>query len=59
MINYGILFRFGSCWIGFHWSTDCKRLCVNLIPFLTFWISFPGGKAPSCEHDLMRGNISL
>lgn len=42
----GILFRWGSCWVGAHYSTKQKRLCVNLIPFVTFWIVFKGGMRP-------------
>ena len=42
----GILFRWGSCWIGAHYSTKQKRLCVNLIPFVTIWVAFKGGFRP-------------
>ncbi len=42
----GVLFRWGSCWIGYHWSKTNKRLCVNLIPFVTVWVCPPGGITP-------------
>jgi hypothetical protein len=44
----GILFRPGSVWIGAHWSPGNKRLCVNVIPFVTFWFTLAGGITP---HD--------
>lgn len=43
----GIKFRIGSCWIGFHWSPFNKRLCLNLVPFITFWFVWPGGTPAS------------
>ena len=42
----GWLFRWGSCWVGFHWSSYNKRICLNLLPFITFWMVFKGGKIP-------------
>lgn len=42
----GLLFRTGSCWIGAHWSPHNKRLCVNFLPFITFWVTWPGGITP-------------
>lgn len=42
----GILFRWGSCWIGFHWSPGNRRLCINLVPFVTIWVVGRGGIAP-------------
>ena len=44
--RWGLLFRPGSCWVGFHWSPANKRLCVNLVPFFTIWITKPGGRTP-------------
>jgi hypothetical protein len=43
----GILFRWGSWWIGGHWSPENKRLCVNLVPCMTFWFVWPGGNVPA------------
>lgn len=42
----GILFRWGSIWIGAHWSAKNKRLCVNVVPFVTVWVIGKGGTAP-------------
>jgi hypothetical protein len=42
----GVLFRFGSVWIGAHWSRVNRRLCINLIPFVTIWVTAPGGVMP-------------
>lgn len=42
----GILLRWGSVWVGAHWSTANRRLCVNLVPCVTLWITLPGGRAP-------------
>lgn len=42
----GILFRWSSLWVGVHWSPYNKRLCLNLIPCLTVWITAPGGVPP-------------
>lgn len=45
-MRYGTIFRWGSCWVGWHWSRHNKRLCINLIPCLTLWIVWPGGNLP-------------
>lgn len=42
----GILFRAGSLWVGAHWGAHHRRLCVNLLPCVTFWFTLPGGDAP-------------
>lgn len=42
----GILFRWGSLWIGAHWGDHHKRLCINPVPCLTFWFVWPGGDLP-------------
>lgn len=36
----------GAAWIGFHYSTDTKRLCINFVPFLTLCLVFEGGQVP-------------
>lgn len=46
-MKHGWLFRWGSAWIGGHWSARNKRLCLNLLPFVTLWITLPGGKTPA------------
>jgi hypothetical protein len=45
-MRVGILFRWGSAWIGAHWSPHNWRVCVNLLPFVTVWVVLPGGIAP-------------
>ncbi|WP_424682950.1 hypothetical protein [Frateuria sp. YIM B11624] len=42
----GILFRWGSLWVGAHWSRANRRLCINLVPCVTLWICAPGGVTP-------------
>lgn len=44
--RYGWHIRPGSLWIGAHWSTHNKRLCINLLPCVTVWVVMPGGFAP-------------
>ena len=44
--RWGVLFRWGSVWIGAHWSRRNRRICINLIPFVTIWVTAPGGVAP-------------
>ncbi len=44
--QFGVLFRLKSFWIGWHYSNKCKRLCVNLIPCVTFWIAAKDGLPP-------------
>ncbi|QIG70774.1 hypothetical protein EVB91_223 [Rhizobium phage RHph_I1_18] len=45
-LTCGLLFRKGSAWIGVHYSGNNKRFCINLIPFVTFWIVLKGGFTP-------------
>ncbi len=47
----GILIRPGSLWIGLHWSSYNRRICINLIPFVTIWITGRYGNAPGEERD--------
>lgn len=42
----GVLFRLGSLWVGAHWSRANRRLCINLVPCVTLWITAPSGVAP-------------
>lgn len=42
----GLLFRLASFWIGVHYSSFDRRVCINLLPFVTFWIALPGGHVP-------------
>jgi hypothetical protein len=42
----GVLFRWSSLWIGAHWSPGNRRWCINVVPFVTFWVTLKGGKVP-------------
>lgn len=42
----GVLFRLGSAWMGVHYSPYNKRFCINLVPFVTVWVTLKGGKTP-------------
>lgn len=53
-VTWGILFRWQSVWLGAHWSEYNKRLCVNAVPFITLWVTWPGGNEPSQGHDILR-----
>ena len=45
-MKFGTLFRWGSFWVGLHWSPWNKRLCINPLPCVTIWVVFPGGNEP-------------
>lgn len=57
-IKWGILFRWGSWWIGGHWSDHNKRLCVNPVPMITVWITAEGGETPDSGYgfDIYRSD---
>lgn len=42
----GILFRWASCWVGAHYSPYNRRWCVNIVPFVTVWVTLEGGVRP-------------
>lgn len=42
----GVLFRWGSLWVGAHWAGNHKRLYINFVPCVTVWIVAPGGDVP-------------
>lgn len=42
----GLRISLSAWWIGMHWSSYNRRLCVNLLPCVTVWITMPGGKQP-------------
>lgn len=46
MVRVGLLLNLRACWIGVHHSKEAKRTCINLVPFLTIWITLPGGIHP-------------
>ncbi len=42
----GIICGWNRPWIGVHWSPYNKRACINFLPFVTVWITLPGGNTP-------------
>lgn len=46
----GLLFNWRGLWIGAHYSSFNKRLCMNLIPCVTIWVCWEGGKVPQKEY---------
>lgn len=44
--TWGFKFNKGAWWIGGHWSSYNKRLCVTVLPCLTVWVAFKGGMRP-------------
>jgi hypothetical protein len=46
-VKAGVLFRWGSVWVGAHWSKYNRRWCINPLPFVTVWVTLPGGKTPA------------
>lgn len=49
-MKYGILFRLSAAWIGVHYSDANKRFCINPLPFVTVWVTLPGGRTPK-DHE--------
>lgn len=45
-VRWGWHARWGSFWVGVHWSPWNRRFCFNLLPCLTVWVVLPGGNAP-------------
>ena len=45
-MKYGLIFQVGAWWLGAHYSTDNKRLCINIIPCFTIWIAAKDGITP-------------
>lgn len=45
-VQVGLLFRWGSAWVGVHWSAQNRRICINALPFVTVWITLRGGITP-------------
>lgn len=48
-MKWGFLPRWGSAWVGVHYSKACKRYCINIIPCLTIWIAKEGGEVPNLK----------
>jgi hypothetical protein len=43
----GILINRRALWVGCHYSTYNRRLCINFIPCVTLWVVFAGGQLPN------------
>lgn len=52
-IKFGLLFNPHALWIGAHYSAYNKRVCINVLPFVTVWVCAEDGKEPkrgvNCE----------
>lgn len=44
--QFGAVWNWRAVWVGAHYGARDRRLCINLIPFLTLWVALPGGYAP-------------
>ncbi len=42
----GLVLNWRAGWIGANWGSYNRRLCVNVLPFVTVWITMPGGQEP-------------
>ena len=42
----GLVLNWRAAWVGAHWGSYNRRLCVNPLPFVTLWITMPGGTEP-------------
>lgn len=45
-VRTGFIFNLTSAWIGIHYSKRERRVCINILPCLTFWITRKGGTLP-------------
>ncbi len=46
IMKIGILFKLANFWIGFHYSEKCNRVCINIIPCVTIWITLENDIVP-------------
>lgn len=44
--NVKLLIDVTSCWIGVHYSKYNKRVCINVVPFVTVCVTLKGGRLP-------------
>jgi hypothetical protein len=59
-MKWGWLFRWGSLWIGGHWSPHNRRLYLNFIPCVTLWITARDGVTPQDERRYpVNGLLSI
>lgn len=43
--DIALLLRWGSAWVGAHWSDYNRQWCINLVPFVTVRIRLPRNPA--------------
>ena len=46
-MKWGWLIRFGSFWVGAHYSKRHRRVCINILPCVTLYIVAEGGDMPA------------
>ncbi|WP_397381117.1 hypothetical protein [Pseudomonas sp.] len=49
-LKAGLIINWRGLWVGFHYSSFNKRLCMNLIPCVTIWVCGKGGNVPQKEY---------
>ena len=42
----GVLMNKHSAWVGLHYSSWNRRACLNVLPFVTLWLTLEGGTEP-------------
>lgn len=42
----GLLINKRALWVGVHFSAWNSRVCINLLPCVTLWVTMPGGIEP-------------
>lgn len=42
----GLLLNKHAAWVGLHYSRWNRRACLNVLPFVTIWLSLEGGTEP-------------
>ena len=45
-VTVSVRFSLTSAWIGVHYSKRERRVCINLVPFVTIWVALKGGRRP-------------
>jgi hypothetical protein len=49
-MSCGLIINKNALWIGLHYSPHNKRWCINLLPFVTLWMTAKGGIKPNLHH---------
>lgn len=45
-LHFGLIASKGAMWVGYHYSAYNRRVCINILPGLTFWVVTDGGNIP-------------